>query len=296
MHSHEAHPPFFAIVTPFDKHGAVDEEALGRYLEWLWERGVRQIVAGGTTGEFASLTLAERRRLLETCRASFAGEVFAHVSSSSVGETRELIGRARDFADGILLLPPFYYANAAEAGVREFFIRAAADSPLPLYLYNFPRHTQFNILPEMFAGLSHDLRSLRGIKDSGGKWEQSLAYKRMAPEMQVVVGADNAALKALENGLDGSVTGGANPVPRLLVRLEEQWRAGNLVAAQELQTCLDRWTAARKASAAHEIAIIKSTLAELLPGFAATVRPPLIEADPQIGKRLGTLVREIDGV
>ena len=134
---------------------------------------------------------------------------------------------------------------------------------------------------------------LRGLKDSGGKWEQSLEYKRSAPQLEIIVGSDTAVLKALEAGLDGSVTGGGNAVPRVITRIEEHWRAGDKNAAEESQVRLTRWTEARKAAGAHEIAVVKATLAKLLPGFTATVRAPILPCSEEAGAKLAGLTSEL---
>lgn len=282
--------PIFAIVTPFRDDGAIDENALRSYLEWLTRRGVSRIVACGTTGEFPSLTTDERKHVLEVTRASFPGQVIAHVSACAVFEVRDLLVHACKHSDAALLLPPYYYGDATPDGVHRFYMEGAADSPLPLYAYNFPRHTQFNLTPQFLARLAESLPALRGIKDSGGNWETSLAYKRELPHLEVVVGSDSAALRALEHGLDGSVTGGANPVPQLMVEVHRQFTAGNVAGAAASQQKLDEWTVARKATGLQEIPLIKAVLSHLLPGFPPQVRPSFIQANAP-----GELLRLAEG-
>jgi 4-hydroxy-tetrahydrodipicolinate synthase len=270
--------PIFAIVTPFTGNGAIDDEALPQYLAWLSGRGVSRVVACGTTGEFPSLTIDERKHILELTRACFPGQVIAHVSACAVSQVRDLLVHASKHSDAALLLPPYYYGDASPDGVLKFYVEAAADSALPLYAYNFPRHTQFNITPQFLASLDESLPALRGIKDSGGNWDTSVAYKRELPHLEVVVGSDSAALRALQKGLDGSVTGGANAVPQLMVQVHEYFTSNDTTAAIAAQQQFDEWTAARKATGQQEIPLVKAVLSHLLPGFPPHVRAPFIQA------------------
>lgn len=290
----EVREPIFAVVTPFSPSAGlpVDTGALEELLAFVQQCGVRRIIAGGTTGEFSSLTLPERRRVLETCRKAFDGEVIAHVSSTCAGEVRELAGHAAGHADALLLLPPYYYADAPPAGVIEFFLHAAADTPLPCYLYNFPRHTQIPLAPDTVAAVRGRMPQLRGIKDSGGQLAHALSYREACgPNFEVYLGADGLALDVLCAGLDGSVTGGAQPVPELLIAVAGAWKAEDREGASAAQERLNSWTAARKVAGLAEPAILKAALGERLPGFPAAVRPPLLSATPEQQSQLRGEVR-----
>lgn len=279
-----ARSPIFATVTPFRTDGAIDEQALMRYLGWLSDRGAMRVVVCGTTGEFASLTLTERKSVLEITRAAFAGQVIAHVSACAVEDVRDLLRHANAHADAALLLPPYYFADAPPEGVGEFYRIACMGLNVPMYVYNFPRHTQCKITPELLRRLSQEIPLLRGIKDSGGNWADSVAFKRELPRLEVVVGSDSAALRSLQEGLDGSVTGGANPVPQLITEVHRQFSAGNMGQAAQVQQKLDGWTSARKATGHQEIPLVKAVLSKLVPDFPLHVRPPLcaVEATPEL--------------
>jgi dihydrodipicolinate synthase/N-acetylneuraminate lyase len=272
--------PVFAIVTPFDAAGDVDCGALDDYLRFLSRHGVQNIVVNGTTGEFASLTLQERMRLIERCRKGFDGTIVNHISSSSSRDCRMLLEHSRDHADAVLLLPPFYYANIEEAGCLAFFREVLAKNRLPAFLYNFPEHTQFQISPDMLRLLSAECESLVGIKDSGGDLQVSKAYKQAAPSIQVFVGSDRWALEVLKMGLDGSVTGCGNPVPELLVAVHTRFMSADDEAAAQAQQSFDRWTDFREGLPVNHLSVTKAGLAARIPGFPPHVRHPFVTADP----------------
>ncbi|MBK6761759.1 MAG: dihydrodipicolinate synthase family protein [Micrococcales bacterium] len=182
-----------ALVTPFNSRGVVDWGALGEYLEFLSERRVRDVLVGGTTGEFASLTLDERRHLLEFCRSRWSGALIAHVGSSCLTDAVALSDHAQDHADVIAAMPPYFFAHPPEAGVLEYFRALGHRSVRPLLLYNFPMHTQARISAEMVEVLARDLPNLLGMKDSDKDHALSKRYKSGNSALRVFLGDDSAA-------------------------------------------------------------------------------------------------------
>ncbi len=278
--------PVFAILTPFDARGNVDCTALDDYLGFLSRRGVPSIVVNGTTGEFASLTLPERKAILERCRRAFKGTIVSHISSCSHRECLELLSHTGDFADAVLLLPPYYYAGIDEEGGLAFMTAVLEKCTLPAYLYNFPEHTQLQITPRMVATLADRFECLAGVKDSGGNLAIATAYKQSVPRLQVFVGSDRWALEVLTLGLDGSVTGCANPVPEFLLDVAARFGSSDLEGARRAQTALNEWTSFRERVPVNQLALTKAAMGARVPGFPAYVRPPFVTVDDQAARRI----------
>jgi dihydrodipicolinate synthase/N-acetylneuraminate lyase len=272
--------PFIAIVTPFDSQGKIDYEALRDYLAFLEEAGLTNIVSNGTTGEFVSLTPRERFRMLEFCRANFTGRIVNHVSDCCLETCLEYLRHGEELADATLVLPPFYYAQPPEEGVKAFFRGIIEQSRKGVFLYHFPKHTQFHLSVEMLHELAAD-KKLLGVKDSGGVLETSRAFKTACERLQIYVGADKMTLPILQNGLDGSITGGGNPVPEFPLSIWKAYRNGDLPQAQHFQASFDLWTDFRRGLNMEEIPVVKAGLAARIPGFPTRVRPPLIETLPE---------------
>jgi 4-hydroxy-tetrahydrodipicolinate synthase len=205
--------------------------------------------------------------------------VVAHISACATRDCIRLLKHARDHADAVLLLPPYYYARGEEAGVLAFFREVIAAGRLPVYLYNFPEHTQFEITPAMFRVLAGEFEHVAGIKDSGGRLDVSQEYKRMAPRLQVMVGSDRCALEVLQIGLDGSVTGCGNPVPEFLVKLTKEYTSGRHDEAGATQRAFNRFTTFREELKIKEIPLVKAALSVRIPGFGPYARPPFITVD-----------------
>lgn len=283
--------PIVAVVTPFDAQGAVDEGALRGYLAFLSAAGVRTIFVNGTTGEFFTMTVPERRAVLEVCREHWSGQVIAHIGAAVVGDALDLLAHARSHADYVTAIAPYYFASPPEEGVRAYFRQLLVRSDLPLLLYNFPRHTQTAITPSVVSQLAAEFPLLRGVKDSGKDRDVTRGFKAARPDMQVFVGDDRAAAHLAEIGADGIVTGGGGPVVELPLRIADAVQGGDLEHARQLQVGFDRWTDARHASPLTEIAFTKAALAARLPGFPPHVRPPLVTATDSQCEEARSLLR-----
>ncbi|MDK2970537.1 MAG: hypothetical protein PWP23_292 [Candidatus Sumerlaeota bacterium] len=285
--------PIFALLTPFARDGSVDEGALRAYLGFLAERGVRTIIANGTTGEFASLSAEERHAVLRVCREAFTGTIIANVSACAVGDVRALIASGADLCDAFLLLPPFYYADAPEDGLLRFFEACLHDAPRPALLYDFPRHTGNVLTPGLLARVVSAVGPAVGVKDSSGKLENARAKKEAAPEARVFLGADGLALAALRGGLDGSATGAGNAIPEFLVQLAASWSGGDARKAEAIQAEGALWGAVRRTLGVGEITITKAAVACRLPGFPTAVRAPLASPDAGLIERVGGELRAL---
>jgi dihydrodipicolinate synthase/N-acetylneuraminate lyase len=273
--------PIVAAVTHFKKRGGICYEAVLAYLDFLTKKGVTNIIVNGTTGEFASLTFRERKSMLEFCRAHFKGTIVNHVSACSIKDVAGLLRHSEKFADAALLLPPFYYADAPMPGIIEFFEEVLKACNMPLFLYNFPCHCGIKIEPQMLAELVSKHECIAGIKDSSGDIRNALDYKSVDPDLQVFVGSDKAVLEVLENGLDGSVTGGGNPIPECLVGIHACAKRGDRAQAQRLQNIFNLWTDFRRSISSNEISAAKAGLHARMNGFPIWTRPPLLHETKQ---------------
>jgi len=270
--------PIVAVVTPFDAKGAVDKGALQGYLALLSAAGIKTILVNGTTGEFFTMTLYERRAVLEFCREHWSGEVIAHVGSAALGDAIDLLDHARFHTDYLAAISPYFFASPPEEGVCAYFRQLLVRSDLPLLLYNFPRHAQTDITPSIVAQLAAEFPLLRGVKDAGKDRGITRQFKAARPDMQVFIGDDRAGARLSEIGVDGLVTGGGGPVVELPLRIADAVQGHDLEQAHQLQADFDQWSDARRASPLTEIAFVKAALAVRLPGFPPYVRPPLATA------------------
>ncbi|MEY7851273.1 dihydrodipicolinate synthase family protein [Natrarchaeobius sp. A-rgal3] len=280
------------LVTPFDSESNdVDELALEGLVDHLLENGVDALFPCGTTGEFASLTDGERRRVHEVVRERVDGEVpvLAGAAATSVPETVDYLEEAADLgADGAVVVPPYFHAANDPAGNQRFFEAVADESPLSLLLYNIPACTGGRIEPETLEAVA-DHENVIGLKDSGGDLEYHLEAIRGTPEEFLVLqGYDALLVPALRMGADGGVNALSNVAPAAYAELyevadEERGRELQDAVAELFVACGEYGFApATKAALVHR---------ETIPSTA--VRPPLVEVPEDGTERIGSAVDDL---
>lgn len=281
--------PILATVTPFTRDDRVDTGALGDYLGFLCESGVRTILVNGTTGEFPALTVAERKAILEFTRSHWSGQVVAHIGASAIRDAIEMLDHAHDHADAVAAIPPYYFAEPPEAGLRDYFGLLLGRTKLPMLVYNFPRHTQALITPALIGSLAEEYPLLAGVKDSGS--DRGVTRNYADTGVSVFIGSDGAAAHIADFGALGIVSGSGSPVPELPVQIAQALRAGDRDEAIRWQKVFDECRGMRRRSGLTDTAFVKAALAERVPGFPATVRPPLATAGDVQSQEISTYLR-----
>ena len=216
-----------ALVTPF-RNGAVDEAALRALVERQVEAGVDGVVPCGSTGESATLSHTEHRRVVEQVVEAAAGRisVVAGTGSNSTLEAIELTQHARDAgADGALLLSP-YYNKPTQEGIYRHYAAVAEATAFPLVIYNIPGRTASNIAPETLSRLA-EIECIVGVKESSGDLDQVAHAVDLCPEDFAVLSGDDAlTLPLLSVGGHGVISTTANVAPEKMGDLVRAWQAG----------------------------------------------------------------------
>ena len=223
-----------ALVTPF-RDGAVDERAIQELIEIQVAGGVDGIVPCGTTGEAATLSHAEHRRVIEVAVAAARGriQVLAGTGSNSTAEAVQLTRHAKEAgADGALLISP-YYNKPTQAGVVAHFAEVARQTAFPLVVYNIPGRTASNLEPATIARLA-DLEQVVGVKEASGDLRQvSQVVARCPAEFAVLSGDDVLTLPILAVGGRGVISTASNVAPTEVVEIVRAFRSGELARARE---------------------------------------------------------------
>lgn len=224
-----------ALVTPF-RDGAVDELALRALVERQITAGVNGVVPCGSTGESATLSHDEHRRVVEVVVEAVAGRVsvVAGTGSNSTREAIALTAHARDAgADGALLLSP-YYNKPTQEGIYRHYAEIARETQFPLVVYNIPGRTASNILPETLGRLAR-IEHIVGVKESCGDLDQIAHVVAACPgDFAVVSGDDNLTLPLMSVGGKGVISTTANVVPELMRDLVAAWKADDPRRAREI--------------------------------------------------------------
>ncbi len=223
-----------ALVTPF-RDGVVDERALSELVELQIAAGVDGLVPCGSTGEAATLSHAEHRRVVEVVVAAARGRVavLAGTGSNNTREAAELTRHAKEAgADGALLISP-YYNKPTQDGVVEHYAEIARQTSFPLVVYNIPGRTGSNLLPATLARLA-EIEQVVGLKEACGDLHQIAQTLAACPDdFSVLSGDDWATLPLLALGGSGVISTTSNVAPGDMVELLRAWRAGDLSRARD---------------------------------------------------------------
>ncbi len=237
-----------ALISPLRSDGCVDEAAVARLVEHVIEGGVHGLLPLGSTGETASLDETARRTILSCVTAAAAGRVpvICGVAQSHLSAARvEVEAAARLGAAAALVAPPFYYPMD-QPTLLAFYRSLAADSPIPILLYNIPQFTKVVAEPSSVATLARE-GTIVGIKDSSRDFEYfegvCIATRKL-PRFRIFTGSDTMLLPSLAMGGAGTICGAANVAPRRVVQIDEAFKRGDLVAARAEQDSLYRLVAA----------------------------------------------------
>ncbi|HEX4712259.1 4-hydroxy-tetrahydrodipicolinate synthase [Phenylobacterium sp.] len=203
-----------ALVTPF-RDGAVDEDAFVRLVERQIAGGVHGLVPVGTTGESATLSHEEHRRVVELCIKTAHGRVpvIAGAGSNSTAEAIELIRHAKTVgADGALVVTP-YYNRPSQEGLYAHYAAINEAVQLPVLVYNVPSRTAVDISNDTLARLAK-LPNIVGIKDATGDLARASSQRLMCGEGWVMLsGNDDSALGYMAHGGHGCISVTANVAP-----------------------------------------------------------------------------------
>jgi 4-hydroxy-tetrahydrodipicolinate synthase len=226
---------YTALVTPF-RDGPVDERALHELVEQQVAAGVDGLVPCGSTGEAATLSHAEHRRVIEVVVAAARARVrvLAGTGSNSTSEAIALTLHAKEAgADGALLISPYYNKPTPE-GIVQHYATIARETCFPLVVYNIPGRTASNILPATFARLA-EIEQVVGVKESCGDLHQVAHLIAATPaDFKVLAGDDWATLPMLALGGAGVISTASNVAPGDVVELVRAFRAGDLVRARDV--------------------------------------------------------------
>ncbi|NDY58417.1 4-hydroxy-tetrahydrodipicolinate synthase [Desulfovibrio sulfodismutans] len=227
---------FTALVTPFSG-GEVDEDRYRALIEWQIEQGIHGLVPCGTTGESATLSHAEHKRVIRICVEQVKGRipVLAGAGSNNTREAVDLTREAKDAgADGALLITP-YYNKPTQHGLVEHFAAIAAEVALPFVVYNVPSRTSVNVLPETLVKIKKRVPQVVGVKEATGNLTQiSDIIEYCGPDFAVLSGDDFTVLPTLAVGGMGVISVVSNIVPGMMAGMCNAFFAGDLPKAREL--------------------------------------------------------------
>jgi len=230
-----------ALVTPF-RDGLVDEDAFVALVERQIAGGVHGLVPVGTTGETATLSHDEHRRVVELCVATARGRVpvVAGAGSNATDEAIELVRHAKAIgADAALVVTP-YYNRPSQEGLYAHYAAINEAVQLPILVYNVPSRTSVDISNDTLARLSK-LPNIVGIKDATGDMVRASLQRLSCGEDWVMLSGDDlTALGYMAHGGHGCISVTSNVTPELCSAFYDAVMGGDWTSALQGQDRLIR--------------------------------------------------------
>jgi 4-hydroxy-tetrahydrodipicolinate synthase len=235
-----------ALVTPFKESGELDEPALRAFVDWQIKEGVHFLVPCGSTGEAATMSLEEHRRVVEITVEQANGRLPV-VAGAGSNDTQKAIALSKEMqsvgATHLLHTSPMYNKPPQRGIVAHY--RAIADAvSLPIIVYNVPSRTGSNVEAATTLELAEH-ENIIAVKEASGNLAQITEIIRNSPpRFSVLSGDDSFTVAVMAEGGDGVISVTSNVVPHLVAELTECLALGDLVQARDLSHRLAPWTVA----------------------------------------------------
>ncbi len=229
-----------AVVTPMKRDGSVDFKALDRLVEFHIDNRTDGIVAVGTTGESATLSVEEHIEVVRRTVVAARGRVpvIAGTGGNSTSEAIELTQLAKEAgADACLLVVP-YYNKPPQEGLYRHFKLIAETVPIPQVLYNVPGRTACDMKPETVARLA-EIPNIVGLKEASCSLERNRELVRLVGDkIDLLSGDDDFAVESALAGFKGVISVTANVAPRKVHDAVEAALAGDAETARAIDATL----------------------------------------------------------
>lgn len=225
-----------ALVTPMQANGSLDRDSLNNLIELHISSGTDAIVAVGTTGESATLTVEEHCDVIRQVVTQVNGRVpvIAGTGSNSTSEAIELTQHAKELGVAAVLLVTPYYNKPTQEGLFLHYKTIAEAVDIPQILYNVPGRTACDLLPETVARLAN-ISNIVGIKEATGDVSRVNEIKTLCGDkIELYTGDDANTVDFILAGGVGAISVTANVAPAAMHTMCEYALAGNEQAAKEI--------------------------------------------------------------
>lgn len=218
-----------ALITPFTKDGNIDYIALGKLIEYQIAGGADYLVLLGTTSEVPTLTSIDQDAIIAFAVEQVRGRI-PMILGIGGNSTHAVVSRINELKDiltahfvGILSVTP-YYNRPQQEGLYLHFSEVAKASPVPVLLYNVPKRTGVNLLPETTRRIynAHP-EKIMGIKEACNSVEQFTETVNIANgDFAVISGDDDLAYEMMKAGGDGLISVASNAWPKEMKQIVQE--------------------------------------------------------------------------
>lgn len=273
------------MVTPFKADLSIDLEGLEKLIHFTIAGGVDYLVVNGTTGESATLTLAEKKTVLQFIKDQVAGRlpIVFGIGCNSTQEMLDACAQADLKGVAAILSVSPYYNKPSQEGIYQHYLALANASPVPVILYNVPGRTSSNVSADTTLRLAQH-PNIIGTKEASGNLEQCMHIARKKPQNFLLISGDDLlTLPMMAIGCQGVISVVANAFPDTFSQMVRLGMEGQYPeAARLLYTLLDLNPLLYEES--NPVGI--KTVLDLKGICQPHVRLPLVPASDSLRKRI----------
>ena len=231
-------PAFYAC---YDEAGEISEERINKLSNYLYEKGVKGLYVGGSSGECIYQNLEERKATLKYVAKNVKGKLtlIAHVGAPSTRESIELAQYAEELGyDALSAIPPIYF-QLPETAIEKYWTEIIDSTELPFIIYNIPQTTGYNLSINLLGKLLKNEKII-GVKNSSMPVMDIERFKAAANEDFIVFnGPDEQYVAGRIIGADSGIGGTYGVMPELFLKAEKFVAAGNFTEARSIQKVIN---------------------------------------------------------
>ena len=228
-----------ATATPFKSDLSVDYDKYAEHVAWLAANGTHGVIPNGSLGEYQVLTAEERAKMVEVAVAAAPKgfSVVPGVAAYGAAESRKWAEHAQTAGAGaVMLLPPNAYRASDDEVVAHY--KEVAKVGIPIIAYNNPFDTKVDLTPKLVARIADEVPNVVAIKEFSGDVRRIWQIKKLAPRIEVIVGADDVFLELSTAGISGWIAGFPNALPKESMELYNLATSGNFKEAAPMYAAL----------------------------------------------------------
>ena len=225
-------PAFYAC---YDAEGKINPEGVRALTQYYIDKGVKGLYVGGSSGECIYQGKEERKVLLENVMAVAKGKltIIAHVACNNTADSQELAAHAESVGvDAIASIPPIYFHLPAHAIAKYWNDISAAAPNTDFIIYNIPQLAGVSLTVPLLKEMLKNPRCI-GVKNSSMPTQDIQMWKDEGA--MVFNGPDEQLICGLAMGAVGGIGGTYGAMPELYIKMREEFLAGNLAKAQQMQ-------------------------------------------------------------
>lgn len=284
-----------AMVTPLLENG-IDEKATRKLVNKLINSGIHGLFILGTNGEFYALSEEEKLALVRIVVDETAGRVPVFAGSGGVS-TDAVIKLTNKFAelgvDAVSIITP-YLIKVSDQELIQHYQTIAANTDLPIILYNIPANTKISISESVFKELVK-VPQIIGIKDSSGEIENIQMYLDVndREDFSVLVGSDSLILSALKKGADGAVAATSNILTKTDLGIYQAYLENNLEKAELLQESINAFRGVLKLATVPSVLKYSLGLSGIPVGAP---KSPVRVVSPELDAEIRNILEQYKGI